>query len=95
MVYSCIFWDLAKAFDTVDLAILLSSAEDAGFSGIALKLLRSYIRNRKQSVVVGGKASQSRLVEIGVPQRTALGPVLFSIYINDFLSIDSQGIISC
>lgn len=85
-----IFLDLRKAFDTVDLDLLLFKLEVYGFRGVVLELLKNYLKERVQRVVVGSEESSERVIECGVPQGTVLGPVLFILYLNDFLDYEED-----
>ena len=75
--------DLSKAFDTLDHNILISKLQYYGINGVALRLMRSYLSNRKQFVQLGTYSSNSTDILMGVPQGSILGPLLFIIYIND------------
>ena len=78
-----IFMDLSKAFDVIDHSILGTKLEHYGFRGIFLKLLMNFLKNRKYFVSVNGLKSGINTVNIGVPQGSTLGPLLFLVYIND------------
>ncbi len=80
---AAVFLDLRKAFDTVSHQILLSKLSRFNFSPAALQWFKSYLHGRKQCVSVAGVKSTYRNCPVGIPQGSTLGPLSFSLYIND------------
>ncbi len=63
-----VYLDFAKALDRVDHQLLLKKLSNFGVSGNLLDWLQSYLKDRRQRVVVVGKASQELPILSGVPQ---------------------------
>lgn len=78
-----VFLDLRKAFDTIDRTILFQKLERYGIRGHSLDWFKSLLTDRTQSVRINEHVSQPRNINVGIPQGSALGPLLFSLYIND------------
>ena len=77
------FLDLSKALDTVDHSLLLTKLKQIGASDNVTGWFRSYLSNRFQLTAVGDVQSTLRPIQVGVPQGSILGPLLFLVYIND------------
>ena len=83
-----IFCDVSKAFDTLSHEILISKLKHYGITGIAGKLITSYLNNRFQRVRIrsslnANSTSRWALVKHEIPQGSILGPLMFILYIND------------
>ena len=75
--------DLSKAFDTIDHSILINKLWYYGIKGSHLRLIHSYLSNRKQYTEINNTKSNILSITTGVPQGSILGPLLFIIYIDD------------
>ena len=85
-----IFCDLSKAFDCLNFDIFLSKLEYYGVDGTPLALIKSYLSNRYQYVQFENCKSELLEVKTGIPQGSILGPLFFSVLINDIVKSSSK-----
>ena len=80
--------DNSAAFDTVDHEELILDLEnDIGIQGTALEWFKSFLSGRTQATCVKGRTSETVNMKYGVPQGSVLGPVLFNIYVRNFIKL--------
>ena len=82
-VVDTIYFDFAKAFDTVPHRRLLGKLTCYGISGNIINWIKAFLLGRSQVVRVNGEKSEETAVLSGIPQGSVLGPLLFVVYIND------------
>ena len=83
-----IFFDLSKAYDTVWIEGLLYKLKYYyKINGSFWNLIRSFLTNRYNRVVIGECVTKWKKHSYGIPQGGPLSPLIFIIHINDFLTM--------
>jgi hypothetical protein len=80
---AAVFLNIEKAPDTIWHLGLLNELSELKFSITLIKLIDSFLSQRKFRVSVEGKMSTPRVIQAGGPQGSVLSPTLYSLYIND------------
>ena len=86
-IFGILLTDLSKAFDCLSHENLLAKLHAYGFSISALKLIYSYLANRKQRTKINSSYSSWEEILFGVPQGSILGPLLFNIFLCDMFFV--------
>ena len=81
--FGALLTDLSKVFDCLPHDLLLAKLNAYGFSLPALRLVQSYLSNRKQRTKINSEFSSWEEILFGVPQGSILGPLSFNIFLCD------------
>ena len=80
--------DLSAAFDTINHNCLLNRLKTLyNMDNVVLKWIKSYLSDRHYKVCINGAVSKEIELEIGVPQGSILGPLLFILYTKGLQSL--------
>ncbi|XP_051494136.1 mitochondrial enolase superfamily member 1, partial [Apus apus] len=80
-----VFVDLAKAFDTVSHAHIISALEQRGVDQHIIALIKNMYHNVTTNIPLKGGHSDSIKIQIGVKQGDPMSPLLFNLAVDPLL----------
>ena len=79
----CMMLDLSAAYDLASHNLILEKLKIYGFQDCALKWIESYLSGRSQCVYIDGELSDVLEVDVGVPQGSVLGGLLYVLLVGE------------
>ena len=79
--------DFSKAFDRINLNVLITKLIDMGFLDLSIPWLCDFLSDRRQRVKLGESISECAQVNASVPQGTT---ILFLVMVNDLITLESD-----
>ena len=84
--FGVLLTDLCKAFDYVNLQLLIAKLHSYGVDNSSLRLIHSCLNNQQQRVRIGNGFHTWSDIKDGVPQESILSPLFFiNIYATSFI----------
>lgn len=62
----------------------------AGIRGVSHQWFKSYLSDRIAATIVNNNYSTEQKVKVGVPQGSNLGPLLYTVYVNDIKYLEEN-----
>ena len=87
------FFDVKKAYDQVWHKRLLYKLKTIGISGSMYNYIKDFLVNRMIQTRIGGKYSNPRTLDMGIPQGSVIAPLLFNILIHDLPNAVSKNVV--